>query len=53
LLPSWRCCFLSKQGNHAHARKHFLVALIFPFQRNVYAFLCGAIVSLPIKRYCQ
>jgi hypothetical protein len=31
----------------------FLVALIFPFQRNVYALPCGAIVSFARKRYCQ
>jgi hypothetical protein len=38
LLPSWRCCFLSKQGNHAHARKH--------------TFPCGGVVSFPNKRLC-
>jgi hypothetical protein len=31
----------------------FLVAVLFPFQINVYAFPCGAIVSFPIKYYCQ
>jgi hypothetical protein len=31
----------------------FLVAVLFPFLINVYAFPCGAIVSFPIKRYYQ
>jgi hypothetical protein len=38
LLPSWRCCFLSKQGSHAHARKH--------------TFPCGANFPFPKKRLC-
>jgi hypothetical protein len=38
LFPSWCCCFLSKQGNHAHARRH--------------TFPCGANISFPKKRLC-